>query len=197
MQTFFEARDYTIYLSLLSEWCQKSGIEIWAYCLMPNHVHLIAVPEREDSLARGLGEAHRRYTRHINRRQEWKGYLWQGRFASHPMDEPHLLAATRYVELNPVRARLVERAEAWKWSSAKAHLDGKDDGLVKVAPMLNWVKDWSELLGSDEQLEYDDFRQHERTGRPFGDEAFVERVSQLTGRELAMKRPGRKKESKK
>ncbi len=132
---------------------------------MPNHVRLIAVPDRKESLARGIGEAHRRDTRHINFRKEWKGYLWQGRFASFPMDKPYLLAAARYVELNPVRARLVEKTEIWKWSSARAHLAKKDD----------------------------DFRKHERTGRPFGDDVFVDRISQLTGRELAMKKPGRKK----
>ncbi len=193
MQTFFEDADYERYLSLLSEWCKKIGVEIWAYCLMPNHVHLIAVPEREESLARGIGEAHRRDTRHINFKKEWKGYLWQSRFASFPMDKPYLLAAARYVELNPVRARLVEKTEIWKWSSARAHLAKKDDGLVKVSSMLDRVNAWSDLLASDDLAVYDDFRKHERTGRPFGDDVFVDRISQLTGRELAMKKPGRKK----
>ncbi|MDX8413836.1 MAG: transposase [Mariprofundales bacterium] len=193
MQTFFTYEDYDKYLALMREWCENSGIDIWAYCLMPNHVHLIAVPEREESLARGIGEAHRRYTRHVNLKHGWKGYLWQGRFASFPMDEAHLLAACRYVELNPVRARLVEKASGWNWSSAKAHLAGQDDGLVRVRPMLDRVSDWSGLLASDDRDAYDDFRQHERTGRPFGDDAFVEMSSVLTGRELAMKKAGRKK----
>ena len=79
----------------------ESGVTFWAYCLMDNHVHLIAVPEKEDSLAKGIGEAHRKYTRMINFREGWKGYLWQGRFISYPLDERYLYAAVRYVERNP------------------------------------------------------------------------------------------------
>jgi REP-associated tyrosine transposase len=97
---------------------------------MPNHVHLILVPRDADGLRAALGEAHRRYTRHVNFREGWRGYLWQGRFSSFPMDEPYLLAAARYVELNPVRAKLAQRARDWRWSSARAHLAGRDDDLV-------------------------------------------------------------------
>ena len=93
---------------------------------MPNHVHLIAVPESEDGLRRGIGEAHRRYSRMINFREGWKGHLWQGRFSSFPMDEGYLLAATRYIEMNPVRAHLADTPEGWPWSSARAHLAGKE-----------------------------------------------------------------------
>jgi len=126
MQTFFGEADYRAYLSLVSEWCSRHGVAIWAYCLMPNHVHLIAVPAAAEGLARALGEAHRRYTRQVNFREKWRGYLWQGRFGSVAMDEPHLLAAARYVETNPVRARLVASAEDWPWSSAAAHVSGKE-----------------------------------------------------------------------
>jgi putative transposase len=133
--TFFNDGDYAAYLELMGEWCRENGVEIWSYCLMPNHAHLIAVPSSEDGLRWAIGEAHRRYTRRINFREKWRGYLWQGRFASFVMDEPHLLAAARYVELNPVRAQLVAYAGDWRWSSARAHLSGRDDGLVKVSPV--------------------------------------------------------------
>ena len=106
-QTFFNDGDYAAYLGLMAEWCRKEGVAIWSYCLMPNHTHLVAVPSSEDGLRRAIGEAHRRYSRRINFREKWRGYLWQGRFASFVMDEPYLLAAARYVELNPVRAKLV------------------------------------------------------------------------------------------
>src|SRR5512136_1671446 len=86
LTTFFQDEDYQTYIDLMTEWCRKCGVEIWAYCLMPNHVHLIAVPETEDGLRRGIGEAHRRYSRMINFRQDWRGHLRQGRFASFPMD---------------------------------------------------------------------------------------------------------------
>ena len=106
---------------------------MWAYCLMPNHVHLIAVPATEEALRLALGEAHRRYTRRVNFREGWRGHLWQGRFASFPLDNAHLYLAARYVELNPVRAGLVKRPEAYRWSSAGAHLRGRDDELVKAS----------------------------------------------------------------
>lgn len=141
MPTFFTDEDYQAYIALLAEWCQKCGVEIWAYCLMPNHVHLIAVPESDDGLRRGIGEAHRRYSRMINFRQNWRGHLWQGRFASFPMDETYLLAAARYVEMNPVSAQLAPDAASWAWSSARAHLVGMDDGLVNVAPLLEIAGD--------------------------------------------------------
>jgi len=191
--TFFRDEDYEAYIDLMSEWCGKCDVEIWAYCLMPNHIHMIAVPESEQGLSRAIGEAHRRYTRMINLRKRWTGYLWQGRFASFPMDEHYLLAAVRYVEMNPVRARMVNRPEEWRWSSASTHLSGIDDRLVKVQPMLERVSDWRELLASGDERLYEEVRMHERTGRPLGHEGFVRRVSQLLGRDLEIKRAGRKK----
>ena len=196
-QTFFNDEDYAAYIELMADWCRERGVEVWGYCLMPNHVHLIAIPKSEDSLARAIGEAHRRYTRRINFREKWRGYLWQGRFASFVMDEPHLLAAARYVELNPVRAGLVEDAAQWPWSSATSHLSGRDDRLVRVAPMLAMIADWRSFLDSafldsataEEELR--DMREHGRTGHPLGDAAFVDRLEQTVGRVLRPKSPGR------
>jgi putative transposase len=192
-QTFFGDGDYEAYLELMAEWCREEGVDIWAYCLMPNHVHLIAVPTTEDGLARAIGEAHRRYTRRINFREKWRGYLWQGRFASFVMDEPYLLAAARYVELNPVRAKLVERPRQWRWSSVRAHLSGRDDRLVKVKPLLAMVGDWKAFLRSatpEEELR--DLRQHGRTGRPLGSLTFLDRLERLVGRVLKRQKPGPK-----
>ena len=127
MQTFFCDEDYQAYLSLMAQWCRKFDVAVWCYCLMPNHIHLIAVPETEAGLRLAIGEAHRRYSVMVNRRQKWTGHLWQGRFSSFPMDETYLLAAAKYIEMNPVRAKLVPEPYAWKWSSAKPHADGTDD----------------------------------------------------------------------
>ena len=129
-KTFFSNKVYAAYIDLMAEWCNRCGVEIWAYCLMPNHVHLIAVPDNEDSLAKAIGEAHRRYTRHINFRKGWRGHLWQGRFASYPMDEVYLMVAARYIELNPVKARLVSKPELWKYSSAASHVYGKERHII-------------------------------------------------------------------
>jgi putative transposase len=192
-QTFFCDDDYHAYRMLMAEWCSKCGVEVWAYCLMPNHVHLIAVPNCEAGLRSAIGEAHRRYTRRVNFRERWRGHLWQGRFASFVLDDYYLLAATRYVEMNPVRAGLVDRPEAYRWSSGSAHLDGRDDGLVKVAPLLEIVGDWKKFL-SEPTRDQDGPRlqRHERTGRPLGAPEFVVRLEGIVGRALAPKRAGRK-----
>lgn len=107
-------------------------------CLMPNHVHLVLAPESMEGLHRAVSKAHRRSTRHVSLREGWSGHLWQGRFASYAMDEAYLLNAVRYIELNPVRAGLAKRPEAYRWSSARAPLKGRNDGLVNVEPMLAW-----------------------------------------------------------
>lgn len=195
LTTFFGEEDYNAYIDLMAEWCGKCGVEIWAYCLMPNHVHLIAVPESEDGLRRGIGEAHRRYSRMINFRQDWRGHLWQGRFASFPMDESYLLAAVRYVELNPVRAGLVQDRASWQWSSARAHLAGLDDQLVKVAPLLGMVGDWNLFLSAATDEEMEKIRRHERSGRPLGSESFVERLESTLDRILKSGKPGPKGKS--
>lgn len=194
-QTFFCDDDYKIYISLMSEWCKKFKVEIWAYCLMPNHVHMIAVPESEDGLRRAIGEAHRRYTRHINFREGWRGHLWQGRFGSFPMDESYLLAAARYIELNPVRAGLAKEPWSYPWSSAHAHLTGEDDNLAKATSLLNMVKDWRGfLLSAIPDKEIEELRKHELTGRPLGGEHFVKKIEKALGRILRRQKPGRKKE---
>ncbi len=193
METFLRDEDYEKYVSLLAEWCGKRGVAIWAYCLMPNHVHLIAVPETEDALRRGIGEAHRRYSRMINMREGWKGHLWQCRFSSFPMDEKYLLAAARYIEMNPVRAHLAETPEGWQWSSARAHLAGEDDQLVKVAPLLELAGNWKGFLDGGTEEDRDRIRKHERTGRPLGTESFVEGLEHTLARALKRQKPGPKR----
>ena len=196
-QTFFCDEDYQAYLDLMAHWCDECGVDVWAYCLMPNHVHLIAAPAVEAALCRAIGEAHRRYTRRVNFREGWRGHLWQGRFASYPMDEAHLYAATRYVELNPVRAKLVSEPTEYRWSSARAHVEGRDDALAKVEPLLERFGEWGELLatGLDDE-EADLLRLHERTGRPLGSPEFVARLEKLLNRALAPRKPGRKPKAK-
>ncbi len=195
-QTFFNDEDYRTYLALMSEWCDSYQVEIWAYCLMPNHIHLIAVPSAKEALNLAVGEAHRRYTRRINFREGWRGHLWQGRFSSFIMDEQYLLTCARYVELNPVRAGLVKKPEKWPWSSAGAHIKGKDDVLVKTKPLGEMVnKSWKQFLAVDAQAaEMEVFRKHERTGRPLGEASFIEKVELLLNRRLRPQKPGPKKQ---
>lgn len=192
-KTFFCEEDYLAYLELLVDAKNEAGVEIWAYCLMPNHVHLVIVPQEESSLAAFFGRAHRRYTRRINFREDWRGHLWQERFHSFIMDEQHLLAAVRYTELNPVRAGLCVDPREWPWSSVHAHLAARDDELLTVEPMLNRVTNWREyLLDEADECRLDSIRQHARTGRPLGSEDFVNRLEQLTGLKLSKGKPGPK-----
>jgi putative transposase len=177
---------------LLAEQTERWEVQVWAYCLMPNHVHLILNPATADGLGRAVGEAHRRYTNYINARGRWTGHLFQSRFASVAMDEAHLMAAVRYVSLNPVRARLAARAEDWKWSSARAHLAGADDGLVRVKPVLERVRSFADLLAEDEGKDYGEFRRAESTGRPLGTEDFIEGLERILGRTIARRSAGRK-----
>jgi putative transposase len=150
-------------------------VAIWAYCLMPNHVHIIAVPEDVDGLRRTFRFVHRHYTGYINARLRTTGHLWQRRFSSTAVDEEHLHHAFRYIALNPVRARLVERAEDWRWSSTSAHLAGADDHVVKVAPVLGRVGDFAAFLGEpfDEAMSYAALRKAESIGRPIGSQAWL------------------------
>lgn len=188
--TFFNQKDYSFYRGLMARWCRHYQAEVWAYCLMPNHVHLVVVPSTEETLSRVVGETHRRYALKVNQREGWRGHLWQERFASFVMEQAYLFAAVRYVELNPVRAGLVERAEDYQWSSACAHLKERDDALVTVKPMLEMVDSWEKFLQVDEDESYNPIRKHEKTGRPLGSANFIEKMESLTGRTL---RPQRKR----
>ena len=189
--TFFQSGDYEYYKRLLAVWCSTSGVEIWAYCLMPNHVHLIVVPSTEDSLRAAIAEVHRRYTVVVNEREGWRGCLWQGRFFSFPMAPGHLFNGARYVEMNPVRAGLVTKPEDWPHSSARAHLSGRSDGLVKPGALIERFGDWREFLAQDlPEDSADEIRKHERTGRPLGNQEFLERLEAATGRRFRRLKPG-------
>jgi putative transposase len=194
---FFEDGDQDVYCDLLAEQTAKARVEVWAYCLMPNHVHLILAPADAIGLGRAVGEAHRRYTNFINARGRWSGHLFQRRFASVAMDEAHLIAAVRYVSLNPVRARLADCAQDWPWSSVRAHLAGKDDGLVTVKPVLERVGNFARLLGRSaaDEDSFAAIRRAEGSGRPLANPDFIEGLEKLLGRPIARRAPGRKKRS--
>ena len=193
-KTFFEDGDYGLYRDLLSQSAERAGVEIWCYCLMPNHVHIIAVPSDEDGLRRAFADTHRRYTGFINARMRATGHLWQGRFGAVAMDEAHLANAVRYVSLNPVRARLVTRAQDWMWSSVAAHLSGEDDGLVSVAPVLDRYGKFADFLGEDagDDTAWRRLRMSETSGRPLGEDAWLQEIEQKTGRTIRPQKRGPK-----
>jgi putative transposase len=192
-QTFFNNEDYEAYIALMAEWCEKYEVEIWFYCLMPNHVHLIAVPKSEDGLRRAIGEAHRRFTRRINFREDWRGHLWQGRFSSFVMDNKYLMTAVRYIANNPVKCGLAKRPEQYRWSSVAAYLHGDIDPLVGKCDLSEMVDDWKEFfkLPVDSKLG-EILRKHERTGRPLGSESFIMKMEKKLDRILKPKKSGPK-----
>ncbi len=193
---FFSDEDRRVYLAWLGDYCQKHSVEILAYCLMPNHVHLVLVPERDDGLERALKPLHMRYAQRVNRKRGWKGHLWQGRFFSSALDEAYLWAALRYVERNPVRAKLARKAETYRWSSAAAHCRLRTDELLTRNPswvsQLDAVRDWAAWLAEgDQEVQLERLRQHAEKGLPCGADRFVRRLERLAGRLLRYRPRGR------
>jgi len=148
-KVFFRDDDYRAYRDLVAHWTRFYGVEVWCYCLMPNHVHLLAVPCSKDAFPRAFAQAHRRYTRMINTRFGWKGHLWQGRYSAMVVDNESLLATARYIETNPVRARLVRNPQDYLWSSAGAHMNGRPDCLARGGPFACLADGWRDYLAED------------------------------------------------
>jgi putative transposase len=197
-QVFFSDEDRLAYLGWLKEYAGKHDVEILAYCLMSNHIHLVAVPKTEEALHQSLKPLHMRYAQHVNRARGWKGHLWQGRFFSSALDEAYLWAAIRYVERNPVRARMVRKAENYPWSSAQAHCGLRQDGVLTTQSA--WLKrfaalgDWSAWLAQGEEpRELEVLRRNADKGLPCGSDAFIRKLEKVTGRALAYRPRGRPK----
>jgi putative transposase len=196
---FFVDDDRRAYLELLRDRCDAAGVEVLGYCLMANHVHLVATPRDDEGLARALGRTHFSYTQYINRRHNRSGHLWQNRFYSCPLDEPHTRAALRYIERNPLRAGLVRRAWRYPWSSAAAHVgEGPDaSGLLKLGA---WRADWTperwraELAEPLAEALQRKLRDCTRTGRPLATDSFLSKLERRLGRRLRPLPVGRPKQ---
>lgn len=187
--------DRVTYLELLREYSQFYRLSLLGYCLMSNHVHLIVLPQAPDALSQSLKQAHGRYASYWNAAQSSSGHVWQGRFYSCPLDEPHLWAALRYAELNPVRAAMVTSAAQWPWSSAAAHCGpAPSDGFLDVE---RWRRRWTPaewhqfLLEGNASAEDNALRRCTHTGRPLGSAAFVANLEECTSRPLAPRKGGR------
>jgi putative transposase len=191
--------DRATYLALLRQHSELHGLGVLGYCLMSNHVHLIAVPHAPDAMWQTLKQAHGRYAAYWNARQSSSGHVWQGRFYSCPLDSSHLWEALRYVELNPVRARMVETAEQWPWSSAAMHCGTASTEIV--LEMERWaqrwtVVEWQRFLAEREsEPEAIALRQCTHTGRPFGGPEFVADLERTMLRPLAAQKGGRPKKT--
>lgn len=193
-RVFFDGGDQAAYLGLLRDHATKYGVEVVAYCLMPNHVHHVVVPTSAVGLHKLFKAVHGQYAQRINRMRGESGHLWQGRFFSSALDAAYFLNAVRYVELNPVRAKIVARAETYPWSSAAAHCGNRADLVVDTVPrstVLRQIGDWSRWLAEglrDEAIH--DLRRNGSQNLPCGNEAFIAQLEQLTGRPLQYKTHG-------
>ena len=197
-KVFFSDADYDLYLRLLAENCKAAGVEIWAFCLMPNHIHAILVPEDEDGLRAALAPTHRSYAGLVNARRKRTGHFWQGRYGCAVMDEAHLAAAFRYILRNPVDAKLASAPDKWKWSSARAYLRDADDGATVTRPMRSRFPALRGLLlGEEDSLDELTVRADETIGRPRGDAAFLRSLEKKTGRPLAPGKRGPKAKARK
>ena len=194
--TFVSDEDRLVYLDLLAKHRRAFGLEVWAWCQMSNHIHLLAVPAREDSLARTLGRTHAEYAQYWNARRRSCGHVWQARFYSCPVDADAAWVVARYIETNPVRVGMTEAAEQWRWSSARAHVMGRDE--FALMEWSAWAGEydgwrWQEVLRSGVLDEAWQRRLEEATirGRPMGSEPFVEALERQLGCRLRPQRAGR------
>jgi putative transposase len=196
-QLVFDAdADRATYLQLLQQYSELYGLSLLGYCLMSNHVHLVAVPGTPTALGDTLKHTHGRYAAYWNARQARSGHVWQGRFYSCPLDDDHLWEALRYVELNPVRAGMVADAVLWKWSSAASHCSAVSDGWLDMKRwQARWTAaGWREYLALGEcATELDALRRCTHTGRPLGTPEFVVALEKSTLRLLAPRKGGRPK----
>ena len=193
---FFTDRDRAVYLDAFFDYAARYSLRMWGYCLMSNHVHFVVVPERDRSLARVFGRTHSDYARYANLVRRSCGHLWQARFYSCALDERHAWQALAYVERNPVRAALVDKAEEYPWSTAAAHC--LEDPLEDRLDLEEWQRHftgerWREALrtGVREEALEERIREATRRGCPLGSEAFVERIGRALGRDLRQRPPGR------
>jgi putative transposase len=187
-RVFFAAGDPEAYLSLLNAYGREQGLEVFAYCLMPNHVHLVVVPRSVDGMYRALQAVHSQYAQRVNRMRAINGHLWQGRYYSSALDSDHFLNAVRYVERNPVAAGLVARAEDYRWSSAAAHCGARRDPVLQPAcrsVVLRGIADWSKWIAATVPEDCRKLLQrNSRLGLPCGSAAFVEQLGKFAGRDL-------------
>ena len=187
-EIFFADGDRYTYLSWLQEYTEEHQVDVLAYCLMTNHIHLVVVPNTEEGLNRVLKPLHMRYAQRINREKGWKGHLWQGRFFSSPLDEVYMWAAIRYVERNPVRAKICRLPWQYEWSSAAAHVDSKTSS--RLLNLSQWNKqitnaEWQkELTDGIDAKQVARIRSNTHIGRPLGDDGFISKLEIIFGRRI-------------
>ena len=197
-RVFKRDQDYQQYCLWMNEYAKQYTLNIVAYCLMGNHVHFIVIPRTEEGLAKTFNTAHMRYAQYINRQRKVKGHLWQGRFFSCILDEAHLYRAIRYVEQNPVRAKIVKKAWEYPWSSAREHAGGESSSLIELSRRVDIVKqqNWREYLMEEDVPMCEEMRIKTNRGLVIGTNRFVNQLEERLNLSLQCLNPGRPRKKK-
>lgn len=194
---FLDDEDRRYFLDSLSEYADRTGTKIWAYCLMGNHFHLLLVPKDTELLGKCLHGATFRYAQLFNRKYERTGRLWQNRYFSCVVDErAYLWGVARYIEMNPVRVGLVGKPELWKWSSAKAHIKGEKDSYLSKDSWLDNSERGEYQVFVNHEWNDEEIRKATSTGRPLGSDGFIDKLEEELMRSLRPKKAGRPKKVK-
>lgn len=198
---FSDDRDRKVYLKWLNKYSKQYKLKLLVYCLMTNHVHFISIPEEADSLARTFNTVHMRYAQYFNKKINAKGHLWHGRFFSCVLDESHLLAAGRYIERNPVRARMVSKPCLWDWSSAQFNSGLLESSDLIIEPITRYIdmeeERWNEYINQEDDTNFiKEIKQHTASGRPFGSSDFISKLENMMGMKLRTRSRGRPKKGK-
>ena len=195
-EIFEEVNDFRRYLFYLKEYSEKYHIDILAYCLMDNHMHIIGIPQDKESLSRALNILTMRYSQYVNRKRKSCGHVWQGRYFSCVMDEIHLYRAIRYVERNPVRAKIVNNALDYEWSSARIHTGMQSERIISLGKSFDMnAKEWKKYLCEEDNAMVDEMRLKTKRGLVVGSEIFIKNVEKTLKRSLKCLNPGRPKKN--
>ena len=192
---FTNNSEYIKYLKWLDDCAKKYYLRILAYCLMPNHVHIVAIPDEEYSLAKTFNTCHMRYAQYFNKKNNLIGHLWQGRFFSCVLDEIYLYSTIRYIETNPIRANLVKDPEEWRRSSALAHLN-KESSILSLNDISNYIEvdNWKDyLLEKGDNSIINNLRSCTLNGKPLGNDLFVVKLEKLLGIQINTSPRGRRR----
>jgi len=190
---FCDDVDRMWYLKIVEHYSVRVGVEVFAFCLMNNHVHFVARPDTVDGLARTFRCAHMRYAQYFNKKYRRSGHVWQGRYFSCLLDEGYLATVVKYVERNPVRAKLVKKAWDWIWSSAGYHV-GADQSQMKLADITEYitVASWRQFLDkADDSVAIDGIRESTRVGNVLANSKALVALEKSLDRKLQKRRPGR------
>jgi putative transposase len=191
-EVFHKPEDFDAFVALFEPACERLRMQILAWCLMPNHFHLVLWPHGDGDLGRWMQWLMTSHVRRYHRHYGGSGHVWQGRFKAFPIQQDeHLLAVLRYVERNPLRARLVRKAEKWQWSSLRLRPSGAAAAVLAPSP-VPLPANWTQLVNEPQtEREVQAIRASIARGAPYGSERWQNRAARELGLESTLRPRGR------